>query len=415
MKWRRLATVLLYAAGPSLAGAPITGCLNGVEACSCEWAADDTDKTTFGGLSHPGDFSAAEIAATGLPEAIIKSADASPQACERVCCEALLITDAPAAAQAPAQTGPCATWQHGGGTGAAGCWLGLDNTKRKPPLPVVPEASGGVWTGGVGKLCLIGSTTDAVASCPPKFPYFSTKVRVCYATSVDAAAGIGLCGSWCTHDLSVGTGCGDNHAHMCAPSPPGPPTGVSFCSSNWGYYVLAIFVVGGGLYLGGGIAMGFQKNGRVMRVAAHPHYALWLQLYGLVWDGLQFSRRRGGGGRSTKYGGGGSPHAGFVQESSVADSGGPSSKSSSPKSKDRKAKKEKQKGASSGKKGKRKAETAGLGESLDGRATVAEQKDEAEAGLTAEERLQARQLEERAQQGVHSSQAKVTVVGQRQL
>ena len=93
----------------------------------------------------------------------------------------------------------------------------------------------------------------------------------------------------------------------------------------------------------------------------------------------------------------------------------PSSKSSSPKSKDRKAKKEKQKGASSGKKGKRKAETAGLGESLDGRATVAEQKDEAEAGLTAEERWQARQLEERAQQGVHSSQAKVTVVGQRQL
>ena len=85
---------MTYAAGPGPVRAPITGCLNGVEACSCEWAADDTDSTTLAGLSHPGDFTAAQIAATGLAEAVIKSADTSPQACERVCCEALLITDA---------------------------------------------------------------------------------------------------------------------------------------------------------------------------------------------------------------------------------------------------------------------------------------------------------------------------------
>jgi|EP01046_Picozoa_sp_COSAG06_P000027 hypothetical protein len=231
----------------TLVGAPITGCLNGVEACMCEWSADDTDSTTLAGLSHPGDYSAAQIAATGLSEAAIKSADASPQACERVCCGALLITDAPAAAQAPAQTGPCDVWQHGGGTGAAGCWLGLDNTKRKPPLPEVPETSGGVWTGGTGKRCL-RNIADPAAPAP---------------TSV----------------------------------PAGPDVQLQLCSSSWGLYVLAMAAVGGGLYLGVGVAIGFRRGGGT-RATAHPHFMLWQQLYGLVLDGVGFVRRRAGDGGS---------------------------------------------------------------------------------------------------------------------
>eukprot|EP01050_Picozoa_sp_SAG11_P028509 SAG11_NODE_7645_length_1116_cov_1.149459_1_plen_233_part_10 len=136
------------------AHAPITGCLppDNARGCSCDWAEDATNSATFQGLSHPGDWTPAEIAASGLPEQVVKGADASPQACELVCCQALLITDAPAAAYAPAQTAPCGIWQHGGGTGAAGCWLGVDNTKRRPPLPLVDRTPGkGLWVGGTGR------------------------------------------------------------------------------------------------------------------------------------------------------------------------------------------------------------------------------------------------------------------------
>ncbi len=108
-----LMVLRLYAAS-SAVRAPITGCLNGVDACRCEWVADDTDATTLAGLSHPGDYSAEAIDATGLPEAVVKAADTSPQACERVCCEAVVITDAPAAAQGAPQTGPCGVWHRGG-------------------------------------------------------------------------------------------------------------------------------------------------------------------------------------------------------------------------------------------------------------------------------------------------------------
>eukprot|EP01045_Picozoa_sp_COSAG04_P029687 COSAG04_NODE_4942_length_1813_cov_3.041318_1_plen_417_part_00 len=401
------------------ARAPITGCLNGVEACSCEWAADNTDSTTLAGLSHPGDYSAAQIAATGLQEAVIKGADANPQACERVCCEALLITDAPAAAQAPAQTGPCGVWQHGGGTGASGCWLGLDNTKRKPPLPEVPERSGSIWTGGARKLCRVRRIVDAAAACPPSFPYASWAAnldgKVCYTTSIDAAAGTGECGSWCTRDVSVGTGCpGDNAARLCssaAAAAARASAGAQFCSSNWGWYFLSIAVVVGALYLGGGVAAG-ARTGAGMRLAAHPHYTLWRQLYGLVLDGAEFSQRRAAGGgassrlsRHAELGGGRRGGANAEGDISAAGSTG------STQSRDKRGQKGRQK-AKSGKRRTRKdkAGGAGLGQPLlDGGAEATEPE---QAGQTAEERWQARHLEERAQQGVHSSQAKVTVVGQ---
>ena len=102
---------------------------------------------TFRGLSHPPDYSPAEIQATGLPEALLKAADSSASACEAVCCGAKAITDAPAAEQAPAQTGPCGTWQFLAPPTGTGCWLGLDPVKR--PLPSV-ASTGQVWIGGSG-------------------------------------------------------------------------------------------------------------------------------------------------------------------------------------------------------------------------------------------------------------------------
>ena len=344
-----LLVMKLYAASTPVR-APITGCLSGVDACSCEWIADDTDATTLSGLSHPGDYSAAAIAATGLPEAVVKAADTSPQACELVCCEALVITDAPAAAQAPPQTGPCGVWQHGGGTGASGCWLGLDNTQRKPPLPEVPEKSGHVWAGGAGKRCRIASAANA-EQVPSQLP-----------------------------------------------------ADTQLCSANWGIYVLVLAAVAGTLYLGGGVAAG-SRQGRGTGMTAHPHFKLWQELYGLALDGVEFARHARDGG-SAKY----------MQANAATATAHSGGISGSGREKERNAAKERSKNSASSKrrsdKADKKAGSSGLGESL-GSGATASTEDES-AGQTAEERRHAaRQLEERAQQGVHSSQAKVTVVGRR--
>eukprot|EP01051_Picozoa_sp_SAG22_P009978 SAG22_NODE_869_length_6749_cov_3.048120_9_plen_328_part_00 len=210
-----------------VAHAPITGCIppDNDRGCACDWEKDATNSATFAGLSHPGSWSPAEIAASGLPVHVVKAADSTPQACELVCCEALLITDAPAAAQAPAQTAACDIWQHGGGTGAAGCWLGIDNTKRRPPLPIVDQGTGR-WTGGTGR-------------------------------------------------RSKG--------------------------STWGWGFLTAILLFVGAYVGGGLAMGVRKTGHAHGLRAHPHYARWLQTYGMVIDGVRLTRSviHGGDGGAT--------------------------------------------------------------------------------------------------------------------
>ena len=115
--------------------------------CACSWGRDETGQDTFRGLSHPPDYTPAEIAATGLPPAVLKAADSSAAACELVCCQAKVITDAPAPEQQPPQTGPCGTWQFLAPPAGTGCWLGLDPAKRPLPRTPAPPAGGPVWVG----------------------------------------------------------------------------------------------------------------------------------------------------------------------------------------------------------------------------------------------------------------------------
>jgi hypothetical protein len=70
---------------------------------------------------------------------------------------------------------------------------------------------------------------SASGSCPAEFPFSinpsssagkTDAHKVCYKTKSDATAGTGPCGSWCTKDVNVGSGCGDNHQHMCRSSCP---------------------------------------------------------------------------------------------------------------------------------------------------------------------------------------------------
>ena len=59
-------------------------------------------------------------------------------------------------------------------------------------------------------------TVDVGAcNCQGAFPYQST-TGLCYTDVSYANAGSGPCGSWCTFDAAVGSGCGDNSAYMCS-------------------------------------------------------------------------------------------------------------------------------------------------------------------------------------------------------
>jgi len=55
-----------------------------------------------------------------------------------------------------------------------------------------------------------------VGGCPAGFPFPSAHIpKLCYKTKAQASAGEGPCGSWCTQDIKVGSGCGDNSDHLC--------------------------------------------------------------------------------------------------------------------------------------------------------------------------------------------------------
>ena len=93
--------------------------------------------------------------------------------------------------------------------------------------PVKPDGSGGCCLRGcpVGKRdgpplngACCGYYRDGHGGCPADFPFPSRGLsQICYKTQAEAAAGEGPCGSWCTKDVKVGTGCGENTGHLCRP------------------------------------------------------------------------------------------------------------------------------------------------------------------------------------------------------
>ena len=193
---------------------------------------------------------------------------------------------------------------------------------------------------------------------------------------------------------------------MAEQAPSQLPTDTHLCSPDWGVYVVAIAAIAGTLYVGGGIAIGSQR-GRGTRVSAHPHFSLWQELYSLVLDGMEFARsaRDGGSDNSPKY----------MPVDAATDTVHSSRNSgrSRVKGRDRNVTKARSKHSPSSNRRTDKVLTADNQVSTAnlGVGPTAPTQHES-AGRTAEEdQRHARQLEERSQQGVHSSQAKVTVVG----
>ena len=68
---------------------------------------------------------------------------------------------------------------------------------------------------------LDGCQDHGQGHCPADFPFPSAsqepteRQNLCYKTQPEAAKGQGPCGSWCTRDVRVGSGCGANTGRLC--------------------------------------------------------------------------------------------------------------------------------------------------------------------------------------------------------
>ena len=96
-----------------------------------------------------------------------------------------------------------------------------------------------------------------------------------------------------------------NDGAACA-KPAVPPTGdpcpnhpkqfvVEYSCTHTGWMLAAMILVGGGVYVGGGVLHGSKAGGKAVALASHPHYGQWQELRALALDGVAYARGRARG------------------------------------------------------------------------------------------------------------------------
>ena len=122
------------------------------------------------------------------------------------------------------------------------------------------------------------------------------------------------------------------------------------CDSGWGMMwgmtFLIFATVAGAAYVGGGILAG-SKTGGGKGLSAHPHHGRWMELQGLVQDGVVFARARAQGRQPGRAGGSVAPLL-EVKEERRKSGGGSGGKEKTSKSSAGKEKKESKESSSSG-------------------------------------------------------------------
>ena len=183
-----------------------------------------------------------------------------------------------------------------------------------------------------------------------------------------------------------------------------------------GWVFISLLLVIGGGYVVGGVVLSSRAGTGKLVLQSHPHYGTWVQLRGLVEDGIAYTRTRGGGGGR----GVGSEVALLRASGSVAPPAGRGSSSDNGKAKrgSSKKSKEKVKGNSKGKSNsksehdrsdgsKSKASAGKISEPAGGSTPAAQPNPHNEA----EAKVVARLLREQRDENAHSSQQKIKVVG----
>lgn len=187
-----------------------------------------------------------------------------------------------------------------------------------------------------------------------------------------------------------------------------PDVAADVDDASWSLVV--VLLLSGLVYLFGGVVFGMRARGeRKPTLKAHPHYIRWVQVHGLCQDGLAFARARAGMRRDQ-------PNKRQQQDRLLDDEDRPPSKRNSQKSKssaNKSSPKTASTKSSSGRSDKdeergrdkaKRREKRARGEKLTKQEQAAEEEE-------IEEEKQ-RQLQELADStGVHSSQAKIKVIG----
>jgi hypothetical protein len=78
-----------------------------------------------------------------------------------------------------------------------------------------------------------------------------------------------------------------------------------YCASvsNWGRGFLLFAALLGAAYVGGGVALGAKQGAGQTGLKGHPHFRKWVELHGIVQDGVAFAR----GGKNRQQRGRGGP------------------------------------------------------------------------------------------------------------
>ena len=176
----------------------------------------------------------------------------------------------------------------------------------------------------------------------------------------------------------------------------GDPTG-----GGWEFVFLILFFGLG--YSVGGAVVGARRKGEPLKkgpemLKVHPHYGNWMQLHGLVQDGVNFSRARIDAKRGVKRG----SYAAVSRPAPAGEEQGEMRSSGAGGKSKRSSKESKSKGAKAAR-GKKSAKS--------NKASKAATTDEAEAAEETVAEEQERLLQEERSAGVHSSQQAIKVVG----
>ena len=136
---------------------------------------------------------------------------------------------------------------------------------------------------------------------------FHTGTKECYhKTNPGACAQVAL-GKMCPHSGWTG-GLWQYHmlcpcATVIAPFPPPPASAsgpevltLSGCGSDWGLGFILTFVIGGALYVVGGVGYAVKAKGAAPGLDALPHREFWEELSALVLDGVSYTKARASGG-----------------------------------------------------------------------------------------------------------------------
>jgi hypothetical protein len=188
--------------------------------------------------------------------------------------------------------------------------LGALRSAQAPQVTLKAAAAGfsaklDCGTGGIAVTSATYEPTDPAIACEPinGKPLSDKDCRPVVATACDGKSSCDF--PVCPYAEFPGGGPGNDGAACQAKTAPivGDPCPnhvkafvVEYdCTTDMGWTLVAVLLVGGGLYVGAGVAHGSKASGKPLALDSHPHHRQWQELRALAMDGAAYARARAQG------------------------------------------------------------------------------------------------------------------------